>query len=231
MTRYAVYFAPAPESRLWRFGCAVLGYDAATGRETPFPDDFGLDAQRVERCTAKARTYGFHATLKAPFELAEGVTAGDLMAAAEEFASRRTPFRMPPLRLDCLRSFLALVPAGAYGEMDALAADCVRAFEPFRAPLKPVDRARRLRTPLDARELELLDVWGYPHVLDTFRFHMTLSGPMDDGDAAAFRPAVDAFYQGTGASAEPVPVDAIAIYRQPHPEARFVVERRFRFVA
>ena len=34
-TRYAVYYVPAPDTALWRFGSAVLGHDAYTGEAVP----------------------------------------------------------------------------------------------------------------------------------------------------------------------------------------------------
>ena len=35
--RYAIYAAPPPDDPLWAFGSAVIGYDAATARDLPFP--------------------------------------------------------------------------------------------------------------------------------------------------------------------------------------------------
>ena len=32
--RYALYYAPAPDTPLWRFGSELIGYDAATGKIT-----------------------------------------------------------------------------------------------------------------------------------------------------------------------------------------------------
>ena len=36
-SRYAIYFVPAADQPLFRFGRAVLGYDCYTGEETPHP--------------------------------------------------------------------------------------------------------------------------------------------------------------------------------------------------
>jgi hypothetical protein len=35
--RYAIYYAPAPNSELDRFGAHMLGYDAYGGADLPFP--------------------------------------------------------------------------------------------------------------------------------------------------------------------------------------------------
>ena len=52
-------------------------------------------------------------------------------------------------------------------------------FDSFRAPLTPEDRARRNPSALTPRQRDYLDRWGYPYVLEDFRFHMTLTGRLD----------------------------------------------------
>ena len=74
--RYAIYYAPRPEEALWRFGSAIIGYDAETGFDLPSP---AITPSRDEwrRFSEEPRRYGFHATLKAPFHLAPGAVEGD----------------------------------------------------------------------------------------------------------------------------------------------------------
>ncbi len=48
----------------------------------------------------------------------------------------------------------------------------------------------RVSAPLDARELELLQLYGYPYVLERFRFHFSLSGPLAAADAQRVMQAV-----------------------------------------
>ena len=72
MTRYAIYFAPHSGSLLARFGASLLGYDPATGAEVDAPDHPAFHDPLSLGWTAAPRRYGFHATLKAPFHLAEG---------------------------------------------------------------------------------------------------------------------------------------------------------------
>ena len=67
--RYAIYYAPAPGSGLDRFGAALLGYDAFTGKDLPFPEDILQAAPDWRGLTGDPRKYGFHATLKAPLSL------------------------------------------------------------------------------------------------------------------------------------------------------------------
>jgi hypothetical protein len=52
----------------------------------------------------------------------------------------------------------------------------VREFDGFRAPLTPEDRARRNPSALTPRQCDYLDRFGYPYVMEDFRFHMTLTG-------------------------------------------------------
>src|SRR5690606_40888728 len=83
-------------------------------------------------------------------------------------------------------NFLALIPSSPSPELADLAADCVRDFDPLRAPLTKADLARRHAVPLSARQEELLAAWGYPYVLEEFRPHFTLTGAIDDaGERAA----------------------------------------------
>ncbi|TVQ39233.1 MAG: hypothetical protein EA356_01915, partial [Geminicoccaceae bacterium] len=70
--RQAIYFAPAPTTDLHRFASAWLGRDAYTGEVLSQPLVEGIRAERLHALTASPRRYGFHATLKAPFRLADG---------------------------------------------------------------------------------------------------------------------------------------------------------------
>ena len=64
--RYAIYYTPAPGSDLDRFGAQLLGYDAFTGVDLPFPDSILQMSPDWHDLTRDPRKYGFHATLKAP---------------------------------------------------------------------------------------------------------------------------------------------------------------------
>jgi putative phosphonate metabolism protein len=172
--RYAIYFVPPGQSPLYRFGAAVLGRDGYSGEAVAFPP--GFDAAAWRELSREPRRYGFHATLKAPFRLAAGQDEAGLAAAVADFARQRRAFGAGPLVVRELGTFLALAPETPCAPLDRLAADCVRAFEPFRAPLDDADRARRLALPLTPRQIEYLEAWGYPYVFEEFRFHMTLTG-------------------------------------------------------
>src|SRR5712671_6421574 len=167
--RYAIYFTAPQGSDLDRFGAAHLGYDAWSGDELPFPKDVLQTVPDWHALTEDPRKYGFHATLKAPMALADGKSEAELLAACAAFADapRHVPVITPA------------VPAEASRELERFAADCVSAFDGFRTPLTSEDRARRNPSKLTPRQRDYLDRWGYPYVMEEFRFHMTLTGRLD----------------------------------------------------
>lgn len=222
MQRYAIYYAPAPDTALARFGAAWIGRDAATGQAVAQPEVPGLD---IAAATAFPRLYGFHATLKAPFSLAAGCTEAALAEALAGFAAMRSPVAVPPLHLAILDGFTALVPGAPCPALDRLAADCVRAFAPFRAPASEADRQRRLAGGLTARQIANLDRWGYPYVMEDFQFHMTLTGRLPpEGQQVALAALAPLAAPHCRA---PLILDALALFHQPEREAPFRMLGRF----
>ena len=67
--RLAVFWAPEAGSALARWGAGWFGWCADAGWPRPRCHIKGL---AVEELTVAPRRYGLHATLKAPFGLAEG---------------------------------------------------------------------------------------------------------------------------------------------------------------
>src|SRR5258708_19325091 len=177
--RYAIYYVPAPSSDLDRFGAQLLGYDAFSGEDLPFPDGIAQFAQDWREVTGGRGKYGFHARVKGPLSVAPGRTEADLVAACETFAG--TPRPIPAIEpvVGSISGFIAVVPAQPSAGLEQLAADCTREFDCFRAPLTPEDRERRNPSALTARQRDYLDRWGYPYVMEDFRFHMTLTGRLD----------------------------------------------------
>lgn len=188
--RYAVFFAPRADSALWRFGSDWLGWDAAEREACPPPRVPGLPLPQ-EDIVARPRKYGFHATLKAPFRLADERDITELDDALSELALITGAFDLPALQLAALGRFLALVPEKPDARLDALAAECVRQFDGFRAPAGEADRAARRTGGLDAVEAAHLRRWGYPYVLDRYRFHLTMTGPLQPAEQAAVLAALE----------------------------------------
>jgi putative phosphonate metabolism protein len=214
--RYAIYYAALPESVLDRFGASMLGYDAYRGNDLPFPDSVPPDWRDI---TQDPRKYGFHATLKAPMSLAEDKTETELAAACEAFAgtARRIPVIEPIV--DSISGFIAVIPAKPSAELERLAADATRDFDSFRAPLTPEDRARRNPEKLTPRQVDYLDRWGYPYVMEEFRFHMTLTGRLD----AERREIVVSMLRERFAAIRlmTLAIDRIALFRQDDATSRF----------
>jgi len=221
MPRYAVYFAPEPASALWDFGSAAIGYDAASGRDVPLVPPDGWSEGDWHTATEDPRRYGFHATLKAPFRLADGQDEASLLRAFDAFATSHAAAPLGGLRVAALGRFIALVPAGDPAPVGVLAFAAVTAFEPFRAPLSDADRARRLAGGgLSERQAALLEQFGYPYVAEQFRFHMTLSGPLPEAVRDTTRVGLERQFARLGGSVDPA-VDRIALFRQDGPQARF----------
>ncbi|GGH37848.1 putative phosphonate metabolism protein [Cribrihabitans marinus] len=169
-TRFAVYFLPA-DGPLAAFGARWLGWDAVRGRAVVQPDIEG-----VAEMTEGPAKYGFHATLKPPFRLTPDQTPEALADAVAGLAARTAPARCNGLHLTRLGRFLALTPVGDATGLARVAAACVRELDAFRAPPEDAELARRRKAHLTDRQEALLRRWGYPYVLDEFRFHTTLTG-------------------------------------------------------
>ena len=220
--RYAIYFVPDPDTALYRFGAAALGYDCFTGADIPTLDALPVDAGAWRELTHEPRRYGFHATLKAPFHLAAGRAEAELI---EEFIAFSGTIRFAPAfapTVCLLQRFVAIVPVTVRAGLDRLAASCVKHFDGFRAPLISADRTRRLAAHLTARQIGHVERWGYPYVFEDFRFHMTLTGALS---ADCQEPMLACLQRGFRCSHGdgPIPIDRLALLRQDNPCARFVV--------
>lgn len=224
--RYALYAVPAPDSPLWHFGSSVIGYDAATADDVAFPAAPPCDAEDWTALTAEPRRYGFHGTLKAPFALAEGADEAELIEAVMLFAERRRAFSVTRLEVSLLKAFVALTPAERSAELEGLAADCVRHFDAFRAPLSEADMARRLKAPLTERQKAHLDAFGYPYVFEDFRFHMTLTGALPEDRRETIRDGLAGLYAPVAA---PLAIDALCLFKQADRAGRFTILARFPF--
>jgi putative phosphonate metabolism protein len=217
--RYAIYYAAAPGTELDCFGAELLGYDAYSGDDLPFPGETPGLPPDWHDLTQDPRKYGFHATLKPPLSLADGKTEAGLLSTCEAFAD--TPREIPIIKpvIDSISGFVAVVPAEPPAGLIRLAAHCVSAFDDVRAPLTAGDRARQNPSMLTARQLDHLDRWGYPYVMEDFRFHMTLTGRL----AAERRKTIMAMLQerfallGLGS----LSIDRIALFRQNDVNSRF----------
>ena len=216
LPRYAIYYAAPRGGALDRFGAEHLGYDAWGGVDLPFPDGLPADWREL---TSDPRKYGFHATLKAPFALAPGKDEFELTTACADFARTARPIPVIAPVVNSISGFIAVVPAEPSDELVQLAADCVHAFDPFRAALTPEDRARRKPGKLTQRQRDYLDRWGYPYVMEEFRFHMTLTGRLDNARRGPVLDLLSERFQKTGVRS--LTIDSIALFKQVDAQSRF----------
>lgn len=224
--RYAIYFAAGADNALSRFGAELLGYDAYTGDELPFHGDALRVAPDWRDITADPRKYGFHGTLKAPMALAPGRTEAELVAACATFAGKARP--IPTIRpvVDAISGFIAVIPAEPVDALQQLAADCVRDFDSFRRSLTAEDRARRKPEKLSERQRDYLDRWGYPYVMEEFRFHMTLTGRLDAERRALILEMLRARFATL--RLDTLAIDRIALFKQDDAKAGFRIIREWK---
>ncbi len=180
--RYGVFYTPPPGA-LASFGAAWLGWDIETGCPRAHPQIPGL-LRAPAAITETPRRYGFHATLKSPFRLARHATQDGLITALAALCAELPAVPLSGMKVGRIGRLLALVPQGDTAAADALAAALLRRLDSFRAACRPVGLARRRAAGLNPAQEALLARWGYPFVLDQFRFHMTLTGRLGDSEIA-----------------------------------------------
>lgn len=219
--RYAIYFSPPRDHALTRLASSWMGRDAFSGEDVPLPPRLPLSHEDIAYKTAAARRYGFHATLKAPFEINERENETALLAAADGFCSKMQPFEIPALRVTLLDGFIALTPFSPSPDLDKLADDVVTAFDGFRAPIDEAEFARRNPDRLSIRQVRNLREWGYPYVFEDFRFHMTLTGPVEPREAPVLARMIEDVFAPV--LVEPLLIDRICIFVEPKPAGPFRV--------
>ena len=186
--RWAVYFLPAPRTALAALGAAWMAEHAGDPR------------------LASPRRYGFHATLKAPFRLANGYTAAALHRSTRRLVAGFESVSAPPPRVVAMGRFLVLMPLGPCPAVDRLAARLTVALDPFRAP-----QMRQFRQ-LSPRQRRNQRKWGAPWVLDDFAFHLTLAGPFAGAPDAGWVAAAQAHFAPLRQGA--VVIDAVSLCHQ-----------------
>lgn len=187
--RYAVYFIPPANAGWSKFATAWLGWDIETGAQVDHPE---IDGVNVAAATRTPRKYGLHATMKPPFRLSGKQSFSTLHDSCARLAASFRTVRLDGLEIARLGRFLALRPMGDTQDLNALAAACVRDLDGFRAQATQAELALRRQSGLSMDQDANLTNWGYPYVLDSFRFHITLSGKLDKPTLATVQPALNA---------------------------------------
>jgi hypothetical protein len=141
------------------------------------------------------------------------ITAETLKTRLVSFAQRRKPVATGPLTLSRAGRFLVLRPVRPAPALDWLAAQCVTTFDSFAAPLSETDREERGAAQHNDYQRLLFESYGDTNVLNEYRFHITLTGPLDNGHlervAQALWPVIEDI------CAEGVTVDALSLFGDP----------------
>lgn len=180
--RYAIYYLPPKGSELERFGAQWFGYDITNGQAV---DPLRVHEFDLALMTQNARKYGFHATLMAPFPLRKKYKYDDLRLRVTKLAEQTSSFPVSALRFKSLSGHLTLIPNHHATALNLLEERLVTKLNKFRKKKSGEAFKKRLQVKLNALEREYLDDYGYPYVLDHFRFHFTLSDRADKPERTA----------------------------------------------
>ena len=118
---------------------------------------------------------------------------------------------------------MALTPRGETSALQRVAAACVRDLDGFRAPASAAELARRRAVGLSVCQDALLVQWGYPYVMEEFKFHLTLSGRLLKEDVDHWSQTVRRVLPDLSA---PFVVDQIALCAE-RDDGRFELIQRY----
>jgi putative phosphonate metabolism protein len=226
--RYAIYLVPSEEHSLYDIGQQLLGRDAHLCGPLPQPALDGVSAERLAAITETTRHYGFHATLKPPFRIAEHQSVEALHEQAERFAAARRPFIIPALEVTALDRFIAVRPSQTCSALHELADDCIRSFDSFRAPPDTEEQAKRQAASLTEAQNKLLEQWGYPYVFEEYRPHFSITERIEEASARdKTAKAIRKFCSPESLTC--LTVESISIFGQPDSTMPFYQTARFQF--
>ena len=153
-------------------------------------------------------------------EALRGIWAGMTMSWDEQDRFDEVSYRTNTETM-CKAGVHGIYTTGSTGEFYAIE------FDEFRRPADEAELARRRANGLSPRQEELLKRWGYPYVLEEWRFHLTLTGRIAD---AAERTVVMGILKQrfSGFVDRPLQVRDLCVFRQTTPERPFNVLARFR---
>lgn len=223
--RYGLYYAPEPQGALGQFGNAWLGRDPETGHLLSRPSVAGLTEADIVAATTSPTRYGFHGTLKPPFALPIGIDRSDLEAAVSDLCKRTAPVMCGPLTLKAIGQFLALVPTEPVADLASLAATLVRTLDDFRQPEDEAAMNKRRAAGLTDRQEEYLVRWGYPYVMEEFRFHLTLTNKLSDDQITPVKSGLSGFVAPL--CQEPFTVREVCLFGDPGDQKPFRLLKRF----
>jgi len=211
-SRYAIYYIP--DLPLFQIGSDWLGWNSITGQDTLLSADH-------HRITDRPRKYGFHATVKPPFSLASNSTLSELQNAFHAFCATVSPATGGTLKISRLGRFLAMTQDVQSNEVTELAASTVSHFDKFRAPQSDQDIEKRRQRRLTPEQDALMLRWGYPYVMQEFKFHMTLTGPLQNDEIDTIKHDANTRFQEF--LGQPMKIASLALLGEDSDSGRFHV--------
>jgi len=205
--RVGVYYSPCQDDPLFVAGAAWLGRDTGSGAAVVQPELPGIDE-----------------TMKPPMRLAARSSWDELLDVTHELASQIAPFELPMLQVRNLHGFLALRETSVCPPLQALADLCVEGLDRFRAQPSEAELARRRRAGLTDAQDAMLVRFGYPYVLTTWFFHMTLTRRLSTEEHEFWRPEAERFF--AAAVRMPRIVTDICLFTQTSAGMPFTVAER-----
>lgn len=110
--------------------------------------------------------------------------------------------------------------------LDALARSCVMELDRFRRPPSSEELDQRRGKGLTTEQDRLLLRWGYPYVLEEFRFHLTLSNTIDDdAERALIRTGLQSHLAAV--LEDQVTISGICVFSQPGKDQAFLLDHEF----
>ena len=179
--RVAIYFLPKKNSSLENFGKNLLGRDinkkkkiSLTRRQKYFINRGFMYFDELKDYCEQPAKYGFHATLKAPFRLKRNVKTKNFYDVISHIAAQHSRFKIKGLKIVYSKKFTFITSRKPNKLLINLENDLVKHLDTFRAELNKTEIKKRIPDSLTFKQNKYLKEWGYPFVLDQFKFHMTL---------------------------------------------------------
>lgn len=211
--RYAICFTPPASDPLSVAAASWLGRSVYSGEPVELPAVAGLSVSEIAFHTAVPRRFGFHAMVMAPFRLAECMDEAQLLNSLMHFSGAETPLEIERMEVARVSQCLGLIPQASSVAIQLLAARVVQAFDRFRAPLGEDEIERSDPDRLTAPQFANLHRWGDPFVMDEYRFHMKLTGPLDAAGERRFDATLRALFEPHLAA--PLIIDSLALFTEP----------------
>ncbi|MFW8584885.1 DUF1045 domain-containing protein [Rhizobium beringeri] len=207
--RYAICFTPPASDPLSLVAANWLGRNVFSGDMMEPPAVRGLGIHEIAFHTAVPRRYGFHGVLKAPFHLSRDMPESQLLRDLMRFSGTFIPFQIPRIEVARLGNFYSLLPSTPCEQIQYLASAIVQEFDRFRAPLSEAEIERSDPDGLSATQFANLHRWGNPYVMEEFRFHMPVTGPVNAIDMPRIEPVLRTIFEPV--LSEPVTVSNVAL--------------------